>query len=132
MISADSQGGPNIALITIICGWTFLGIALLGVSLHIWARLVTLRRFGLDDCSTIIALAINVALVAQTTWAIVREGQDNHEAEVSSSKFELIVRVGASSLELFGWCIEMVNSRFWSTRLYGAWSTRWSGSALCY
>ena len=112
MISADSQGGPNIALITIVCGWTFLGVALLCVSLQIWARLVIKRIFGPDDCLTIVALATTIALVAQTTWAIVREGQDNHEAELSSSKFELVVRVGASSLRLHSLIIDTFSSRF--------------------
>ena len=96
MISPDSQSGPNIALITIACGWTFVGIALLAVSLIIWARRIQKLRLGLDDYLTILALATTIALVAQTTWAIVCEGQDNHEAEVSSSKFELVVRVGPS------------------------------------
>ena len=111
MISPDSQGGPNIALITIVCGWTFLGVALLAVSLLIWARRIR-RHFGLDDYLTIIALATAIALVAQTTWAIVCEGQDNHEAEVSSSKFELVVRVGASSLGLHSSIIDIYSSRF--------------------
>ena len=98
MISPDSQGGPNIGLITIVCGWTFVGVALLAVSLLIWARRIKNLRFCLDDYFTILALVTTIALVAQTTWAIVCEGQDYHEAEVSSSKFELVVRVGASSL----------------------------------
>ena len=112
MISPDSQGGPNIALITIVCGWTFLGVALLAVSLLIWARVIILRNFGLDDCLTIIALATTIGLVAQTTWAIVCEGQDNHETEVSSSKFELVVRVGASSLRLHSSIVDVFSSRF--------------------
>ena len=112
MISPGSQGGPNIALITIVCGWTFLGVALLAVSLIIWARRFKNQHLGLDDYLTIIALATTIGLVAQTTWAIVCEGQDNHEAEVSSSKFELVVRVGASSLRLHGSHIDMFNSHF--------------------
>ncbi len=94
MISPQSQGGPNIALITIICSWTFLAIALLSVSLLLWARRIQKRRLGLDDCLTLLALATSVALIAQTTWAIVDEGLDNHEAAVSKTKFALVVRVG--------------------------------------
>lgn len=103
MISPESQGGPNIALITIICSWTFLAIALLGGSLLVWARRMQKRRLGLDDCLTLLALATTVALVAQTTWAIVDEGQDNHEAEVSKTKFALVVRVG-----LFGMAVNLM------------------------
>ena len=114
MISPDSQGGPNIGLITLICGWTFVGIALLGVSIHVWRKITQLRIFSWDDCLMILALMTTIALVAQTTWAIVCEGQDNHEAEVPSSKFELIVRVGASSFRLhkISSIIDMFSSRF--------------------
>lgn len=112
MISPESQGGPNIALITIVCGWTFVGVALLSVSLLIWAR--RLRKLGLDlgDYPTILAFVTNIALVAQTTWAIVCEGQDDHEAELSRSKFALVVRVGASSRWLLISHIDIINSRF--------------------
>ena len=97
MISPGSQGGPNIALITIACGWAFVGIALLGVSVLIWARHLKKIGLGLDDYLTIVALATSIALIAQTTWAIVDEGQDDHEAEVSRTKFALVVRVGLCS-----------------------------------
>ena len=97
MISPESEGGPNIAVITIICGWTFLLIALVSVGLTLWARQFK-GSYGLDDCVTILALATTIALVAQTTWAIVDEGQDKHEAKVSKTKFALIVRVGLFGL----------------------------------
>ena len=112
MITPDSQGGPNIALITIVCGWTFVGVALLGVSLLIWASRITRRDLGLDDFLTIFALATTIALVAQTTWAIVCEGQDFHEVDVSSSKFALVVKVRASSLRLHSSIIDLFSSRF--------------------
>ena len=95
MISPDSQGGPNIALITLICGWTFLAVALILVTLVLWYRRRELRS---DDCLTFLALATSIALIAQTTWAIVDEGQDDHEVEVSKTEFALIVRVGQSAL----------------------------------
>ena len=56
------------------------------------------RRLDWDDLLTVLALVTTIALVAQTTWAIVCEGQDNHEAEVSTSKFGLVAGVGTSSL----------------------------------
>lgn len=99
MITPESQGGPNIAFITIVCSWIFLVIALLGVSL----LLVSVRSrniIGLHDYLTILALITTIALVAQTTWAIADEGQDDHEAEISSTKFGLVVRVGMFSLRL--------------------------------
>lgn len=74
-------------------------IALLGVSL----LLVSVRSrniIGLHDYLTILALITTIALVAQTTWAIADEGQDDHEAEISRTKFGLVVRVGMFSLRL--------------------------------
>ena len=98
MISPESEGGPNIALITIACGWTFESIALVGVGLLIWSRRIKGIGLGFDGCLTTFALTISLALMAQTTWAIVCEGQDAHEAVISRTKFNLIVRVSASSL----------------------------------
>ena len=98
MISPGSQGGPNIALITIACGWTFVGFALTGVILRIWSRRIKSIGLGLDGYLTILALVTTIALIGQTTWAIMCEGQDDHEAEVSRTKFPLVVRVGAFSL----------------------------------
>ena len=100
MISSESQGGPNIALITIVCGWTFLVIALISVSLLLWSRRLLKRKLGPDDYLTILALAINTGLTAQTTWAILNESQDDHEAEVSKTKFAVVVRVDLLSLLL--------------------------------
>lgn len=100
MISPESQGGPNIGLITIVCGWTFVGIALLVVSLLIWCQVTWSRRIRPDDYLTILALVITIALVAQTTWAITNEGQDHHEADLSKAKFDMVVRVGFLGLRL--------------------------------
>ena len=121
MISSDSQGGPNIAVITIACGWTFAGIASLGVGLLIWSRRVRKLALGLDDYLTFLALATTIALVVQTTWAIVAEGLDNHEAEVKRTKFAWVVRVGLFSPLPRGSDVDMIESRSSSIRLYGAW-----------
>lgn len=94
MISPDSQGGPNIALITIACSWTFLVLALLCVSLLLWVRRIKKSRLGLDDYVILVAFAATVALIAQTTWAVVDEGEDDHEAAIRRTKFSLVVRVG--------------------------------------
>ena len=112
MISPESQGGPNIALITIVCGWTFVGFALLGVSLLIWSRRIKKIRLGPDGYLTTLALVTTIALIAQTTWAIVCEGQGDHEAEVSRTKFALVVRVCAFNLQLRLLYIDLISSRF--------------------
>ena len=112
MISPKSQGGPDIALITIVCSWISLMIALLSVSLLIWSRRITKIGLGLDTYLTIPALAITIALVAQTTWAIVDQGQDSHEAEISKTEFALVVKVGLSSIRFRLSYVDLKGSRF--------------------
>lgn len=112
MISPESQGGPNIALITIACGWTFVGFALLGVGLLMWSQRIKNIGLGLDGYLMTLALITTIALIAQTTWAIVCEGQGDHEAELSRTKFGLVVRVCAFSLRLWVSYIDMISSRF--------------------
>ena len=101
MFASESQGGPNISLITIVCSWIFLFLALIGVIIVFWFRRI--RKMGLDlgDYLIILALATTTALVAQTTWAIVDEGQDQHQAELSNKKVTVVVRVGLSGLGFF-------------------------------
>ena len=99
MISPDSPGGPNIAVITLICGWTFLAIALVLVAFVLWFRIRS-RSLRFDDCLTSLALVMSIALIAQTTWAIVDEGQDGHEVDLSNRNFALLVRVGQSAQAL--------------------------------
>ena len=113
MFSSESQGGPNIALITIICGWIFTTIALLVVSLMLWARVKATRELGIDDYLTTLALAINTAIMMQITYAIVDEGQDKHEAEVPRTKFALIVRVDFFSPWLYTPFADSIGSRSW-------------------
>ena len=112
MISPESQGGPNIGLVTIICSWTLLTIALLSASILLWARRIRRQLLGLDDYLTLLALVTTVALITQTTWAIVNEGQDNHEAEVPKTKFALVVRVGLFVIALI-FNIDVTDSCFW-------------------
>lgn len=112
MISPKSQGGPNIGLITIACGWTFVGFSLLGVSLLIWSQRIKNIGLGLDSYLMTLALVTTTALIAQTTWAIVCEGQGDHEAELSRTEFVLVVRVCAFSLRLLVSFIDMISSRF--------------------
>ena len=98
MFSSEAQGGPNIALITIVCSWIFLFIASLSVILLFWFRRIR-KILGLGDYLTILALVTTTALAAQTTWAIVDEGQDQHQAKLSSKKVAVVVRVGCQDYD---------------------------------
>ena len=100
MISPVSKGGPNIALLTIVCGWTFLVIAVAAFSLTLWAKEKRGGGVGYDDYPTVLALAATIALVSQTTWAIIIEAKDKHETELSKTMSALVVRVYLFSLRL--------------------------------
>ena len=132
MIPPESQGGPNVARITIICSWTFLAIAFLGACLLVWARRIQKRRLGLDDYLTLLALATTVALIVQTTWAIVDEGQDNHEAEVSKTKFALLVRVGLFGMALLLSYLRNRQSLLVNQTLWGVANTLIRTSAILF
>ncbi|MCJ1295696.1 hypothetical protein MMC34_007260 [Xylographa carneopallida] len=84
----------NIGAVTIICGWVLSGLATIAVSLMIWARRLCLVRLGADDYILITAYIMTIVLVAQTTWAIIDEGQGQHVADVPRTQLALI----ASSL----------------------------------
>ena len=79
----------------------------------LWSRIQTPRPVRCDDYVIILALMVTIALVAQTTWAIVDEGQDSHESEVSKTKIALIVRVGLFNPMCLISCINISDSRFW-------------------
>ena len=113
MLPSESQEGPNIALITIICSWIFLFLALLCVILFFWSRRIVRNSLGLDGYLIILALMTTIALIAQTTWAIVDEGQDQHQAELSNKKLTVVVRVSPSGLRSCSLYLDMSNSPFW-------------------
>ena len=113
MFSSESQEGPNIALITIICSWLFLIVASLGVIVMFWNRRIRKVRLDLGDYLIILALATTIALVAQTTWAIVDQGQDQHQAELSNKKVTVVVRVCLPGLRFCCLCLDISSSPFW-------------------
>ena len=47
----------------------------------------------MEDYALVTALLIAVILVAQTTWAILDEGQGRHISEVPRSKLALVAKV---------------------------------------
>ena len=68
-------------------------------------------KLGSDDYLILFALAATIALIAQTTWAIVDEGQDDHEAELSRTKLALVVRVRLFNLRFRNSAIDKLVSR---------------------
>ena len=77
---------------TIIWSWICTGFAFLMTSLNISARILR-KVVGADDILIAIALVIGIVLVCQTTWAIVDEGQAEHQEDLSSSQVTLAAKV---------------------------------------
>ncbi|KAI0802601.1 hypothetical protein GGR55DRAFT_664826 [Xylaria sp. FL0064] len=84
--------GLDVAEQTIILSSVFTLLAILSFSAHVTARIVILRKLGLDDWLTGGAFVITLALVTQTIWAVVEEGQGRHVSLVIHTEFELLAK----------------------------------------
>ena len=93
MLAPDSKNAPNIAVITLVCGWVFSGTAILAVFLHLWSRRI-IRSFKWDDILVFLAAVIAIALVAHTSWIIIREGFGKSETITLSSHRATLIKVG--------------------------------------
>lgn len=93
MAFSNSQTLSNIALITIICGWIFTVMAMLALGLLFWARRIQSQGLGCDDWILTTAFVISLALVAQTTCAIVDEGLGTRLKDVSEKERGAVIPV---------------------------------------
>lgn len=92
MVASALDASPNIPLITIVCSWTFVAVALIFLGPWIWTRVRIRRKFDLASLLLILACITTFAL-AQITWVIVDEGGWKHEDEVARSKLRIICGV---------------------------------------
>lgn len=92
MFAPDSPNAPNIAVLTLVCGWIFTGVALLAFSLLLWSRSRSCG-FQADDYLTFVALTVAIALVAHTCYAVVDEGLRIRAGEMSMVKRNALVKV---------------------------------------
>ena len=93
MFQPDSTHAPNIAILTIICGWVFTAIAILAVIIVFWSRRIRGQALRSDDYILFLTLAITIGLVAHTTWAVIDEGLGKQPRDVSKDQRGKIVRV---------------------------------------
>ena len=56
MFAPDSPNAPNIAIITIVCGWVFSVLAILSVVLLLWSRRALGRQLDANDYLTFLLL----------------------------------------------------------------------------
>ena len=101
MFSPSAPSAPSLSLVTITCSWTLTAIAFLTVGLLIWSRRIVRRKLGVDDYLTIVAFWVSVALVAETTWAIVDEGVDRKLGGFSRQQRDAIIKVDISDSNIF-------------------------------
>lgn len=83
----------NIALITIVCGWVFTAVATLAIVLQIWSAVFEHNIFGSSHCMLLAAFGTAIALVSQTTWAIIDEDSVKHVGQVPSTHKSAITKV---------------------------------------
>lgn len=88
----------GIARTTLICSWLFAGLATTSIIIQV----LNVRKrsdgggrgFGIDDYLLFTAYLASVLLVAQTTWAVVDQGQGVHESDLSHhSEFGVVAKV---------------------------------------
>jgi hypothetical protein len=92
----------NIARTTLICSWLFAAFST--ISIIIQALSIHQRRAhtGIDDYLLFTAYLLSVLLVAQTTWAVVDEGQGLHEADLSHhSHFGIVAKVCLNIISIY-------------------------------
>ena len=88
-------GFNGIALATLISSWTFTVLALLSLILqYISFRFLAkpARRLEYWDWVTTVTFVSSLALVCQTTWAVVDEGQGDHFTNETQAQFELVAK----------------------------------------
>lgn len=93
MPSLQHEVGSHIGRATLISGWLFAALSFIVVSLYLWVRVHLLRHRGLDDFLIVVATAISFALLIQTTWATVHEGQGRHVQDESPTEIAMVVKV---------------------------------------
>lgn len=91
MFGPESRNSPNIAVITLVCGWVFTALAILAVILCGWSRRFSL---GNGEYCLVGALILAIVLVGHTSWAIIDEGMGYHKTTLSKSQRASLVKVG--------------------------------------
>ena len=94
MFGSESRNAPNIAIITLVCGWVFTALAILAVFLLCWSMRLRHRSPETGDYCLFGALILAIVLVGHTSWAIIDEGMGYHQTTLSKSQRASLVKVG--------------------------------------
>ena len=83
----------KLAYHTLVWSWTVKVLAAIAVVFHIFVN-HKYRNVALEEGLNILAWICGVALVIQSTWAIVDEGQAEHQKTLSTSQVSRAAKVG--------------------------------------
>jgi hypothetical protein len=79
---------------TIILSWLLVGLACVSTIAQLaWLRMTKNISSAVDGCLCV-ALIIGIALVAQTTWAMVDEGAGRHQYDIEKRNVAAVAKVG--------------------------------------
>jgi len=82
-----------LARTTIIVSWLMVGLACMStIAQLVWLRTKKLN-FSVADGCICVALVIGIALVAQTTWAIVDEGAGKHQTDLAAGNVAAVAKI---------------------------------------
>ena len=83
----------NIGRATLICGWTLAAIALDFLLITMWASHVRFGHLRLDEYMQVVATVISLALLIQSTWAVIEEGQGQHIQAETTNQLLMVSKV---------------------------------------
>ncbi|OKL55543.1 hypothetical protein UA08_09235 [Talaromyces atroroseus] len=117
------MASSSIARTTLVCSWLFTALATLSVLIQV-LHMQKRHSVGLDDYILFIAFGISILLVAQTTWAVVDEGQGVPESELLGHPYDdfKIVAKSVFANEILWGCVNTllrVSALILSRKLFG-------------
>lgn len=85
----------SLAICTLVVNWTLTLLAFLSLVV-IFAYQQRRSHFGLDNTLVLISFVFGTILVALSTWAIVDEGQGQHQQRITDSQLSKAAKVRAT------------------------------------
>lgn len=84
----------DVALETVICSSIFTALATSSICLHTYVKIKLMRHYVLrDELPILLTFLLVLALVAQTIWAVVHDGQGQHMSSVTQEDIDHMAKV---------------------------------------
>jgi hypothetical protein len=77
----------------IIVSWLFTGLTLISLALSTTLLLYARKRLSVSEWLNFAATITAIALVSQNTYAILIEGQSDHQSDLSPSQITVLAKV---------------------------------------